>query len=210
MKAIFLSASIPTDREPRYLKTSDPFLIQVAVREFVVAVLGRRKIVWGGHPTITPMVWEVCQDLGVNYAKTVQVYQSKFFKESFPKDNQHFKYVVQTEAVKGNCDASLLLMRKKMLKESIFEAAVFIGGMSGIKEEYEIFREMWPKATVIALDAPGGAARDLPNKRKREQPFDNDMDFVRIFHTGLSISVTEERKFTGNNGSKQRRAPPRE
>lgn len=65
MSAIFLSASIPVPGRGNFYKTADPFLIQTAVREFVTLALGRRMIVWGGHPAITPMVWAVCTDLVV-------------------------------------------------------------------------------------------------------------------------------------------------
>jgi hypothetical protein len=67
MTAVFLSASVPVMGRGNFYETADPFLIQSAVREFVTAVLGRRLIVWGGHPAITPMVWAVCEDLGVSF-----------------------------------------------------------------------------------------------------------------------------------------------
>ena len=57
MSAIFLSASVPTVGRGNYYETADPFLIQIAVRELVFAVIKNQKIVWGGHPAITPMIW---------------------------------------------------------------------------------------------------------------------------------------------------------
>ena len=50
MKSIFLSASVPVDGSGRYFETADPFLIQVAVREFMTFAIGRRRVVWGGTP----------------------------------------------------------------------------------------------------------------------------------------------------------------
>ncbi len=64
MGAIFLSASVPVPGRGTYYQSADPFLIQFAVRELITAALGRRLIVWGGHPAITPMVWAACEDLG--------------------------------------------------------------------------------------------------------------------------------------------------
>ncbi len=90
MNAIFLSASIPVIGRGTYFETADPFLIQLAVRELMTLALGRRRIIWGGHPAITPMVWAVCEDLGVNYADAVVLYQSRFFEELFPEENKHF------------------------------------------------------------------------------------------------------------------------
>ena len=71
MSAIFLSASVPILGRGIYHETANPFLIQSAVREFVTVALGRRLIVWGGHPAITPMVWAVCEDLGVEFSQSV-------------------------------------------------------------------------------------------------------------------------------------------
>src|SRR5215475_2836912 len=90
MKAVFLSASVPVIGRGNYYETADPFLIQSAVREFVTVALGRRLIVWGGHPAITPMVWAVCEDLGVSYADAVVLYQSKYFKGLVPEENERF------------------------------------------------------------------------------------------------------------------------
>ena len=48
MSAIFLSASVPIiGRGGNYHETADPFLIQCAVRELVMAVIGDHKIVFG-------------------------------------------------------------------------------------------------------------------------------------------------------------------
>lgn len=54
MDSIFLSASVPVNGRGDYYETADPFLIQCAVREFAIAVVRKMKIVWGGHPAITP------------------------------------------------------------------------------------------------------------------------------------------------------------
>ncbi|MFZ6672271.1 hypothetical protein ACO0J9_29755, partial [Pseudomonas aeruginosa] len=53
MKRIFLSASVPRPDRGNFHETADPFLIQFAVRELMTVALGRRQIVWGGHPAIT-------------------------------------------------------------------------------------------------------------------------------------------------------------
>ena len=84
MRAIFLSASVPVVGRGDFYESADPFLIQTAVREFVSVALGRRLIVWGGHPAITPMVWAVCEDLGVSYASAVVLYQLSA-TDSFPR-----------------------------------------------------------------------------------------------------------------------------
>jgi hypothetical protein len=136
MRAIFLSASVPVVGRGNFYESADPFLIQTAVREFVSVALGRRLIVWGGHPAITPMVWAVCQDLGVSYASAVVLYQSNFFGDMFPEENKRFGNVVYVDAVEGSREQSLLRMREDMLSRDDLEAAVFIGGMEGVLEEH--------------------------------------------------------------------------
>src|SRR6266446_3477049 len=114
MNAVFLSASVPVPGRGNYYETANPFLIQTAVREFTTTALGRRLVVWGGHPAITPMVWAVCEDLGVKYSNTVVLYQSKFFEEDFPKENLRFANVKYIEAA-GDREKSLYEMRTAML-----------------------------------------------------------------------------------------------
>jgi len=187
VSAIFLSASIPVVGRGNYHESADPFLIQTAVREFVLAVIRDRQIVWGGHPAITPMIWTICQDLNVDYSNSVVLYQSRFFEDRFPDENRHFRNVIFVNAVPGNREASLRLMRETMLSRQDLEAAVFIGGMEGIEAEYSLFKQYHPMKKVLPVPAPGGAARQLA---ARIGGFDEaalmDVDFARLFHTGLS------------------------
>lgn len=83
MGAIFLSASVPLVDRGKYHETANPFLIQCAVRELIMAVIRQHKIVWGGHPAITPMIWSICEDLGMDYSQSVVLYQSKFFQDRY-------------------------------------------------------------------------------------------------------------------------------
>ncbi|WP_454689795.1 SLOG domain-containing protein [Achromobacter aloeverae] len=187
MSAIFLSASVPLVDRGTYHETANPFLIQCAVRELVISVIRQHKIVWGGHPAITPMIWAICEDLKVDYSDAVILYQSSFFQDRFPEENQRFHNVVLTDAVPRDRDASLLLMREQMLSREDLAAAVFIGGMDGVEAEYELFIRFHPNAKVLPVAAPGGAALDLA---KRLGNFDEaelqDIDFSRLFHSHLS------------------------
>jgi hypothetical protein len=51
-----------------------------------------------------------------------------------------------------------------MLRETGPVAAIFVGGMSGILTEYQMFRDMFPGRPTYALGRPGGAARMLAQK----------------------------------------------
>lgn len=193
MSAIFLSASVPLVERGSYHETADPFLIQCAVRELVIAAVRQHKIVWGGHPAITPMIWSICEDLGIDYSASVVLYQSKFFQDRFPEENQRFRNVILTDAVPEDMSASLLLMREQMLSREDLVAAVFIGGMEGVEAEYDLFVRFHPQAQVLPVAAPGGAALELA---KRLGHFDeaelHDVDFARLFHLRLGTIVASE------------------
>jgi SLOG cluster3 family len=194
MSAIFLSSSIPVVGRGNFSETADPFLIQTAVREFVTLVLGRRLIIWGGHPAITPMVWAVCEDLGVNFASSVVLYQSRFFSDIFPVENEHFGNVEYIDAVPGDRSASLLNMRRAMLSRQDLNAAVFIGGMEGVLEEHELFTELHPAAKVLPVPAPGGAARQLAERLgNRDENSLQNVDFSSLFHAELDVRPDEIR-----------------
>lgn len=189
MGQIFLSASVPVQERGEFFESADPFLIQFAVRELMTVCLGRRRVVWGGHPAITPMVWAVCESLDVSYSTAVKLYQSRYFEEWFPEENKRFRNVQFTPEVEGDRMASLELMRRTMIAEP-FEAGVFIGGMEGIFDEFKIFRELHPMAKVVTISAPGGAAMKLARKLRQKN---DGIDFARIFHRKLAIAATEAR-----------------
>jgi len=202
MSAIFLSASVPVLGRGNYFESADPFLIQMAVRELLTLALGRRRIVWGGHPAITPMVWAVCEDLGVSYSNAVVLYQSRFFEEIFPEENVHFANVTFVDPVDSNREASLLAMRRAMLSRDDLSAAVFIGGMEGVLAEHQLFTEFHPSARVLAVPSPGGAARDLAFKLgSPTQQHLESVDFADMFWRELKISPAEERKVLPTDGT---------
>jgi hypothetical protein len=194
MGAIFLSASVPVVGRGKFHESANPFLIQCAVREFVTVTLGRRLIIWGGHPAITPMVWAVCEDIGVKFSKAVTLYQSKYFVDDFPDENKHFGNVEYVDAVPNNREASLLRMREKMLSRGDLDVAVFIGGMEGVLEEYALFKQLHPTAQVLSVPGPGGAARELAETTGVAKGVDlRTLDFAELFHKALNIAPNDPR-----------------
>ncbi len=193
MSAIFLSASIPVEGRGNYYETADPFLIQFAVRELVKAVIRQTKIVWGGHPAITPMILAICQDLNIDYSQSVILYQSRFFADQFPQENSHFENIILVDAVANDREASLLKMREQMLSRQDLKAAVFIGGMEGMEAEYKLFRNFHPTAKVLPVAAPGGAARQLAEMISQNDEVDrySSVDFARLFHTELNSLLSK-------------------
>ena len=184
MKNIFLSASIPLpERHPKYYDTADIIAIRDAVIALASIVIYRHKIIWGGHPSITPLINFVIErivqyrlDKSVNKMSTeeqkeylfqeikkeiqnhVTIYQSEFFRDRFPEDNEKFENIVFTDN-KGDIHSSIQEMRQKMLSENEFVAAVFIGGMDGIEVEYKMFKELHSEALILPIASTGAATK---------------------------------------------------
>lgn len=194
-EVIFLSAGVPDPRRgPEYAATADTVAITAAVSALTYVALGRRPLVWGGHPAITPMIALVAQELGVDYGQWVRLYQSRFFEEEFPEDNAQFQNVTYVEAVANDREKSLRTMRKLMFTENTFSAAVFVGGMGGIIDEYELFRSLQPNAAIVSVVSTGGAALEVAERVGNIPPdLRDELDYVALFHRHLGISVREER-----------------
>ena len=202
MSAVFLSASVPVLGRGTFFERTNPHLIQLAVREFVTTVLGRKLLVWGGHPAITPMVWAICEDLGVSYAEAAVLYQSRFFEDQFPVENALFKNVRFTDADPAGRPESLATMRRQMFQDTEFDAAVFIGGMEGIFDEYAMLIEFQPKVHILPVAAPGGAAGDLAAKIMPGNQDLKTLDFSQLFATFLSIAPSAPRSLGARNEDK--------
>ena len=165
MKNIFLSASIPLpERDEKYIGTADIIAIRDAVIALTTVVLPRYRLIWGGHPSITPLIYHVMEKLNLNIQEHVTLYQSRFFEKYFPKDNNKFKNIVLTDIV-GDRENSLLHMRSRMLGDSEFAAGIFIGGMEGVEEEYDMFIEKHPKALVLPIASTGAGAKKIYDER---------------------------------------------
>jgi len=204
--AIFLSASVPT-REP-YSLDCRPLEIQAAIHALAQVVLGRKKLVWGGHPAITPLLWSAAQAVGVEYTVAVELFQSQLFQKDLPAENRHFANLTLIDAVGEEVEASLLEMRKAMFVSTEFEAAVFIGGMHGILEEHKLFTNHWPKATCLPIAQTGGATAHLARNLNYLPPDDlAPLDFVALLYGELGIRPSQKREARLNQGGEDGTSP---
>jgi hypothetical protein len=99
----------------------------------------------------------------------IKIYQSDYFKIEISKYTQNLVekkigVIVWTENVEGNLERSLKLMREKMISENNPIAAIFIGGMEGIEEEFEIYRKKYPNRSIYLIGSTGGATRILSQR----------------------------------------------
>ncbi len=165
MAAVFLSAGIP-DQPARgpYVETSDPIAIRDAVRALTAVCLTKgHELVFGGHPAITPLVWQVADSLGMS--SRVFIFQSQEFKDAVPREARFFENIVWVPSGETRAE-SLRLLRTRMLGSRQFIAAVFIGGMDGVEAEYALFRRMHPNVRVFPVFTTGGAAKNLSEQTR--------------------------------------------
>jgi SLOG cluster3 family len=184
MDAIFLSASVPDpERHPRYHMTSDVTAIRDAIRALATVVLPSARLVWGGHPAITPLIRVMVEGMGIMSSDRVRLFQSSYFRGKMPEDNAAFERVIKVPAVRGDRTASLERMRRQMIGSEQFIAGVFIGGMEGVEDEYRMFRAEHPSARALPVASTGAAALILYEQERGSLPKDLlvDMAYPTMF-----------------------------
>lgn len=189
LKNIFLSASIPLpERDFKYYGSADIIAIRDAVIALTSIVLPNHRLIWGGHPSITPLIYYVMEKMKLNIQEHVILYQSRHFEHLFPEDNNKFENIILTENL-GDIPNSLLRMRERMFSENEFSAAIFIGGMEGILEEYNMFIKYYPKSILLPIASTGAAAKIiyddlLPEDFKNERLI-KDYAYMSLFQSFL-------------------------
>lgn len=147
------------------------------------------RMIFGGHPSISPLVAMVATEFKINMEiedirrnetgkKKISIYQSKAFQKTIPKETTSlfelgYSDIIWTEAVdneeyKGDnplspneqCKKSLHRMRERMIEGDV-DALICIGGMDGVEEEFNLFRELHPYKPVFILQSTGGASKIL-------------------------------------------------
>lgn len=167
---IFLSASVPTP-EREYYGTEDVFAIREAIIAFTkVCTEYCIPFYFGGHPAITPLIWQVAMQNVSNSFPLIDIYQSEIFGKKIPKEVNDFNHVHFTSAVDDNIGKSVVAMRKQMFEENKTECAVFIGGMKGILDEYRMLKELYPDAEYLAFVSTGGASADVYKLEGKSNP----------------------------------------
>jgi hypothetical protein len=193
LKNIFLSASIPLpERDPKYFETADIVAIRDAIIALTTVVLPKHRIIWGGHPSITPLIYYVMEKLGLNIQEHVKLYQSLSFEHLFPEDNNKFKNVVFTDKLEDT-PSSIQLLREQMLSENKYSAAVLIGGMEGIEVEYNMFKQKHPNALLLPVASTGAATRivydNLPRGDSKNERFLKDYGYMSLFQNLLMDKI---------------------
>ena len=167
---VFLSASVPLpSRDPAYFESADLFAIRDAVRALTMVIVERQiELIFGGHPAISPMIRLQIAETGARVSDRVVVFQSRFFEREFPVDNVAFERVILVDAVQNDQEKSLRRMREVML-EGRFNAGLFIGGMEGVEEEYNLFQKLHGGVPSFPIASTGAAAAIIFQRDKSLQ-----------------------------------------
>ena len=218
--SILLSASIPSEKrsekyQENYTKIKNA---QIQIDEAVIGLSrnvfqAEGKMVFGGHPSISPLVAMVATEFNINKEienesrkvteeRAISVFQSRAFEKVIPKDTTSlfdlgYSDIIWTDSIDGEefnvnikgkpqCEKSLEYMRERMISRK-HDALVCIGGMEGVELEFEIFRRIHPQKPVFILQSTGGASKILADK------FSNK-DFVRVLDTKDYSNIKTENK----------------
>lgn len=103
----------------------------------------------------------------------VLIFQSAYFQRELPQSTLQLAswdagVLVLTPAIAAKAkqptaarNASLTLMRELMISVPDIRAAIFIGGMEGVEEEAQLFRQRVARTPMYAIASTGSAARKL-------------------------------------------------
>jgi hypothetical protein len=192
-RAILLSASVPSlERAEIYTRIEAAEAIEEAVVSLARAVFSEGgTLVFGGHPTISPLVALVLREYltprvaerfrehgeGERHGPQVEIYQSEAYRERVAVATQRLKQhagvrVHWIESVGGEvadpdvrdrpqAPESMRRMRLDMLKRNDLVGMVCIGGMEGVEEEAKLLHDHRKELPIYALESTGGAASKL-------------------------------------------------
>lgn len=189
---VFMSASVPSpERADQFRRIPDAAeQIEQAVVSLTRAVLSEGgRLVFGGHPAISPLVAMVAGEYRKpRYAESkedrprpnVRIYQSDLFRERIPESTLLMFQLGMADLVwtpknpnesfddgpaKGpRFRRSLDRMRDMMLRDEQPDAMVAIGGMEGVFDETRLFRDLFPGRPIYALRRTGGASALLSDE----------------------------------------------
>lgn len=200
-RAILLSASVPSlKRADIYKRIETAEAIEEAVVSLARAVFSEGgTLVFGGHPTISPLVALVVREYLVprvaesfsdkaeseDLGPHVDIYQSEAYRKKIAEATHRLKQqpgvtIHWVKAVGGEIadpevhdrpqvPESLQRMRMEMIKQNNLVGMVCIGGMEGVEEEAKLFYQHREKLPIYALESTGGATRKLAQYFKGER-----------------------------------------
>ncbi|WBQ16782.1 hypothetical protein [Sphingobium yanoikuyae] len=200
-RCILLSASVPdTERDHRFRQIDDAaFQIEQAVVSLARAVFSAGgRLVFGGHPSISPLVSIVAgeyrppvraESREERPPAQVIIYQSEILRDVIPGDSRLLidlglakacwvpadpkeRFVMGGGPLAEQCPQSLYEMRQRMIEDNSPIAMVCIGGMEGVLAEAALYAGHGP---IFTLARTGGAAALLAQENPDVKAIDNEI-----------------------------------
>ncbi len=177
-RAILLSASVPRDKDDligqerldnlAFVNSAKPTQIREAVVYFCrFAFQNDLNIIFGAHPEISPMVLEAALRFASRSThKRVLIFQSAWFandrlvKATLDLADWSGGELLWTAPSTTRAE-SLTTMRQTMVAAPGLVGAVFIGGMSGVIDESQLFSQAQWNKPRFAIGSTGSAAAKL-------------------------------------------------
>ena len=169
MKRVLLSASFPSGDRGQSVAPYRPGDIGRAASAVAEAVLrAGARLVFGGHPTISPLVLQIAGRLRAG--NQVEIWQSDWYLDAVTPEvlrlveHEH----ASLRRVKRGSDepSSLARLRDRMLKGDL-TASFFVGGMEGIADEFRLLGRLHPTTPAFLFVEPGGTASRLAGRADR-------------------------------------------
>lgn len=214
---LLLSASVPYPLEASKLDPADVSRLQQWTRQYVdtarpqrirtavsaltrVALNHGLRLVFGAHPSISPMVLQVARDMDAPPG-SILIFQSEAYAALIPTPTWELAswksgLMVQTPAQpelphNRRHPNSLRLMRELMARVPGVRAAVFVGGMQGVVDEADLFHAAHPQAKRYAVASTGSAALVLADRDPAA--FHGTLGDPTVLRDNLSYSVVARR-----------------
>lgn len=221
-KSIVLSASVPAWRNPldfepadqqaveeinqNYVSNARPERIRAAVVALTRVALARQvRLVFGAHPTISPMILQVAQDMDAR-DDSILVFQSNAYRSIIPGSTLQFanwsrgRLILTREKPEPHLvptplkrlspyPNSLKHMRTMMMEVPGVIGAVFIGGMNGVEDEADLFAQVHLHLRLrrYAFASTGSAALRL--EQRFPGAFHGTLPDPQAFRTTLSYTI---------------------
>ena len=166
-RRVLLSAAMPDSTDQDAASTTlVPFVVTLVQ---ALVELGA-TIVFGGHPSVTPLVHEALVDVAREGSGGIELHQAQRWLADAP-DVVNDRNVFRTVRWHGDgkdVAADLAALRDGMLQPGL-DAAVFIGGKvkealtvpPGLVDEHRRFRSACPQAPAFVVGMARGAALEL-------------------------------------------------
>ena len=173
---VMLSASLPTELIGTS-RAQESFNVIVTLIRAILSSGG--TLVFGGHPSITPLVHRVALSSDIGEARII-LFQDARFRETAPKevkDKTIFKevrWIKSKSSYRNDPNQILSTMRQEMVENST--AGVFIGGKTkgfigsipGLKDEYNRFIKCHPRGPAYLLGLLEGEALSIIKEMEKK------------------------------------------